>query len=148
VVTGAHHQQLQAVLDAGQVTIVYNHQWQQGMASSIRCGLLAVLEQPVPPQQVLFMVCDQPFVSAQLLQSLIAEYERTRKPVVASAYANTLGIPALFHTSLFAQLLGLQGDTGARKIIQQHAADTAAVAFPQGTIDVDTLEAYREITRP
>lgn len=145
VVTGANGEHLAAALDPGQVKLVFNPNWQQGIASSIRCGLQALLNRTPEPDQVIFMVCDQPFVTAGLLLDLINEQQKSRKPIVASAYADTLGIPALFDKSFFPQLLDLQGDTGARKIIQQHGDEVASVEFPEGKIDIDTPGEYQEL---
>jgi molybdenum cofactor cytidylyltransferase len=91
------------------------------------------------------MVCDQPFVTSGLLLDLINEQQKSRKPIVASAYANTLGIPALFDSSLFPQLLDLQGDTGARKLIQQYPEKTASVVFREGAFDIDTIGDYDQL---
>jgi molybdenum cofactor cytidylyltransferase len=145
VVTGANGEHLAAALDPGQVKWVFNPNWQQGIASSIRCGLQALLNRTPEPDQVIFMVCDQPFVTPGLLLDLINEQQKSHKPIVASAYAGTLGIPALFNKSFFPQLLDLQGDTGARKIIQQHADETAFVAFQEGAYDIDTEGQYKEL---
>jgi molybdenum cofactor cytidylyltransferase len=129
------------------VQIVFNPEWQQGIASSIRCGLQTLLNRTPSPDQVIFMVCDQPFVTTGLLLELINERQNTHQPIVASAYGDTLGIPALFDKTMFAQLLDLQGDTGARKIISQHTAQTARVAFPEGAFDIDTNAAYEALVQ-
>ena len=145
VVTGANSEHLAAALDPGQVKLVFNPSWQQGIASSIRCGLQALLNRTPGPDQVIFMVCDQPFVTAELLLDLINEKQKSRKPIVASAYADTLGIPALFDKSLFPQLLDLQGDTGAKRLIQQYAGNVAFIPFEKGAYDIDTEGQYKEL---
>ena len=145
VVSGANAAQLQEILDANSVQIVHNASWQEGIASSIHAGLSAALNQSSPAEQVIFMVCDQPYVSAELLKQLIHEQEHTGKAIVASSYAGTLGIPALFTKAMYSQLFDLQGDMGAKKIIQQHRRDTATIDFPQGNIDIDTTEEYRQL---
>jgi molybdenum cofactor cytidylyltransferase len=145
VVLGAHLHQLEAVLDQGNVQIVHNPSWKEGIASSIRHGLQAAMRQT--PDQGIFMVCDQPFVSAALLQELVLAHEKTGKSIIASAYAGTVGIPALFDTNFFPQLLNLEGDTGAKKIIQQYSEHTYAVPFPMGHIDIDTAEEYDALVR-
>lgn len=145
VVTGANDEHLATAVDPGQVTLVHNPEWQQGIASSIRCGLQALLNRIPTPDQVIFMVCDQPFVTAGLLLDLINEQQKSRKPIVASAYANTLGIPALFDSSLFPQLLDLQGDTGARRLIQQYSGEVSSVIFEEGMYDIDTLVDYQDL---
>jgi molybdenum cofactor cytidylyltransferase len=142
VVTGANADQLAAGLHHNPVQIVFNPEWQQGIASSIRCGLQTLLNRTPSPDQVIFMVCDQPFVTTELLLELINERQNTHQPIVASAYGDTLGIPALFDKTMFAQLLDLQGDTGAKNIISQHNAQTARVAFPEGAFDIDTNAVY------
>lgn len=145
VVLGAHAEQLTAVLDQKNIQIVQNPSWQEGIASSIRSGLTAALEQTPAPGQVIFMVCDQPFVSAAVLQELVLGHAKSGKAIVASAYAGTVGIPALFDASLFPQLLDLKGDTGAKKIMQQYDGEIYAVPFPMGHIDIDTAAEYEEI---
>jgi molybdenum cofactor cytidylyltransferase len=107
--------------------------------------LQALLNRTPSPDQVIFMVCDQPFVTAGLLLNLINEQQKSRQPIVASAYADTLGIPALFDKSMFPQLLDLEGDTGARKLIRQYGAAVASVSFPEGKIDIDTQGEYQEL---
>ena len=145
VVLGANAAQLEAELDADIAQIVHNSSWQEGIASSIHAGLSVVLNQSPPAEQVIFMVCDQPYVSADLLKELINKQQQTGKPIVASAYANTLGIPALFTKAMFSQLFDLQGDMGAKKIIQQHPHGTTTINFPLGNIDIDTTEEYRQL---
>lgn len=145
VVTGANADQLVAGLNHNQVQIVFNSEWQQGIASSIRCGLQALLHRTPVPDQVIFMVCDQPFVTPQLLLDLINKWQNTRASIVASAYGDTLGIPALFDNTMFSQLLDLHGDTGAKKIIHQYAKEVAPVAFPQGEFDIDTVVEYEAL---
>ncbi|WP_205510661.1 nucleotidyltransferase family protein [Longitalea arenae] len=145
VVTGANAESLASAIDAGKAKIVYNPDWQEGIASSIRCGLQTLLNRTPAPDQVIFMVCDQPFVSPELLLELINERQNTGKPIVASAYAGTLGIPALFDSTLFAQLLDLQGDTGAKQLIKANPGNTAEVLFPQGNIDIDTVGEYEAL---
>ena len=147
VVTGAHADQLVAAVDPSQVQIVFNPEWEQGIASSIRCGLQALLNRTPTPEQVIFMVCDQPFVTCNLLLDLINEQQKSTKAIVASAYAGTLGIPALFEKTMFQQLLDLQGDAGAKKLMQQHPDQTAAVDFPQGNIDIDTVDEYEALIK-
>jgi molybdenum cofactor cytidylyltransferase len=146
VVTGCNADQLVAGVDHTQTHIVFNPEWEQGIASSIRCGLQALLNRTPPPDQVIFMVCDQPFVTPALLLDLVNERQKSHKSIIASSYAGTLGIPALFDKTHFAQLLDLQGDTGARKIIQQYGEEVASVEFREGEFDIDTEQEYKKLT--
>jgi molybdenum cofactor cytidylyltransferase len=128
-------------------TVVVNTEWRDGMASSIRCGINALLQVEPSTDGALILVCDQPYVTSNLLNQLVSEYQKTKRPIIASSYDNTLGVPALFHKSMFPALLGLTGDYGAKSIIQQHAGEIGAVAFSKGGVDIDTEDDYKKLSK-
>jgi molybdenum cofactor cytidylyltransferase len=140
VVTGAHADTAAAQLQGLAVRSVCNDQWATGLASSVRAGIAALAREEPVIDAALLLVCDQPHVTADVVFRLIAAYRASRKPVVASAYGETVGVPALFDRALFAELERLEGDTGARQVIARHASGTHLVAFPEGDVDVDTLD--------
>lgn len=142
LVTGAYAQQVRSQVQAERVHIVWNEHWQQGIASSITCGLQSLVALVPGVQRAAFMVCDQPFVTASLLQQLLQTSINTGKSIVASAYGGTVGIPAVFTNSYFNLLLQLTGDEGAKKLMRQHPGDLVTVAFTQGNIDIDTQADY------
>jgi molybdenum cofactor cytidylyltransferase len=72
----------------------------------------------------------------------------TGKPIVASAYSTTLGIPALFDRSCFPDLLRLKEDSGAKKIILARPHDVVSFDFPAGAIDIDTAADYKKLYQP
>ena len=92
------------------------------------------------------MICDQPFVNPAFLDKLVSLQIETTSPITASEYGGTAGIPAVFAASLFPALLALIGDSGAKKIIIQYGEQVATVAFPLGSIDIDTV-AYYELLK-
>ena len=94
---------------------------------------------------MIIMVCDQPFVTTQLIDDLLATQNETGKSIITSFYKNIPGPPALFHKIIFPELLALKGDAGARKIVERHAADLATVPFPKGIIDIDTAADYEAL---
>ncbi len=142
LVTGAYAQQVSSQVQQQGVHIVWNEHWQQGIASSIKCGLQSLLALTPGMQRAAFMVCDQPFVTASLLRQLLQTNIATGKPIVASAYGGTVGIPAVFASSYFNLLMQLTGDEGAKKLMRQHPGNLATVAFSQGEIDIDTQADY------
>ncbi|MBK5270328.1 MAG: nucleotidyltransferase family protein [Bacteroidia bacterium] len=142
VVLGANAAVLEKEINEKKVNIIENKEWKEGMATSVRLGLNTLLKINPSADAVIFMVCDQPFVSASLLKELIIKQRETGKPVVTSSYGETVGSPALFHKNMFQELLQLKGDAGARKIIEQHMSEVAIVSFPKGSIDIDTMKDY------
>jgi molybdenum cofactor cytidylyltransferase len=115
------------------VSISINQNWQEGIASSIRLAVESAIS--CECDGILFTTCDQPFVDSNLLISLAHEFEKTSKLVVASFYG-TPGIPAIFSKEKFAELLLLNGDKGAKRIILD--SDPHLIAAPQAQYDIDT----------
>jgi molybdenum cofactor cytidylyltransferase len=147
VVLGANAALLIPEIDEAKASIATNENYKNGMASSITTGLKYLIEKNPLTDGVLVLMCDQPFVSAELLNNLIHTQQQTGKPIVASTYGDTIGTPALFHKAIFNELLSLQGDTGARKIIQQHLNEVATVPFEKGNVDIDTQYDYENLLK-
>jgi len=145
VVLGANTDLFSKEIDQINVHVVTNTEWGEGMASSIRMGLETVLHISPLTDAMIFMLCDQPYVSAVLLNDLIDTQIKTGKPIVASDYGNTAGPPALFHKDFFSELMQLKGDTGAKKVIQKHSDEVATVLFNKGGVDIDTMEDYEAL---
>ena len=140
MVTGAHKDLVKDPID-----IAHNDDWKEGIASSIRCGLNAILKIEPGLDAVMFLVCDQPHISAALLKELMDAHEAGGKAIVASDFADTVGIPAFFHISFFGALQQLKGDEGAKRIIMQNPESVAVVDFPRGAIDIDTAADYQAL---
>ena len=93
------------------------------------------------------MVCDQPYLTVEKLQELITKYQESKASIVATTYEGIKGVPALFDARVFPQLLALNKDEGARKIIKHYDGTIATVNFPEGVIDLDTPAAYQEFLK-
>lgn len=145
VVLGSNADTILKEIETSAIHVVKNDNWQSGMASTIRCGIQESQMLDAAIEAAILMVCDQPFVTRDLLSSLIKKQEETDKPIIASQYGDTIGTPALFSKQFFAQLMDLSGDTGAKKIMMQHSDLVDTVSFPQGGIDIDTIDDYEAL---
>ena len=145
VVLGANAEQIKPEISQLPVQIVENQQWAEGMSSSIRVGLEALLGVNQNLDAVAIALCDQPFVSSQTLNQLIEAYHLTGKPIIASEYAGTLGVPVLFSRPLFSELMALKSNEGAKQIIKKHIHEVFSVPFPDGAIDIDTPNDYEKL---
>ncbi|HEX4708604.1 MAG TPA: nucleotidyltransferase family protein, partial [Candidatus Udaeobacter sp.] len=125
VVTGDAHAEVKNALAAANTILVQNSQWTQGVGTSIRVGIQHLIDNAPGVDAAVLLVCDQPFVDCDLVRGLIAMHSETGKPIVASAYADTLGVPALFDRSIFQELLRLDGHLGAKTIILSNRARVA-----------------------
>ena len=146
-VLGANFEIVKAEIENEGVPFVYNKDWEEGISSSIHCGLSSFLKNNIVPEAVILMVCDQPFVTSSLLKELIAEYEKKKKLIIASAYKNTIGTPVLFDRSFFQALQALKGQTGAKKVISDNIRSVSTVSFPLGYIDIDTKDDYESLQK-
>ena len=147
VVTGANADEISKEIENEKVGIVFNKEWEQGMASGIVIGLKKAITLNKELEKVIITVCDQPFVSSLLFQQLFQEQNKSAKHIVASAYADTIGTPALFTIKYFDALMGLTGEQGAKILLKKYSEDLAAVDFPGGDIDIDTQEDYENLLK-
>jgi len=122
--------------------VTHNRKWEMGMGSSIRAGLEALVAADDRLDSLVIMLCDQPFVNAELIDRLIEHRRETAKAIVATEYRGARGVPALFARELFAEIGYLHGHVGARQIIRNHPHDTAVVPFAGAAIDIDTPQDY------
>jgi molybdenum cofactor cytidylyltransferase len=128
----------------GDVEVLYNANWNEGIASSIRMAIKEV-EKHKEVHQAIFMLCDQPFVTPALIEMLIQKSTETIEPIIACSYDDTIGVPALFNSGLFPELSLLQGNEGARKILKSHQHTISIVPFKLGSIDIDTTSDYERL---
>jgi molybdenum cofactor cytidylyltransferase len=147
VVLGANKELIAEKIKKQQITIIENGNWESGIASSIKAGLHKLQEISPEADGLILMVCDQPFVNAELVENLISRQQETNKAIAACSYQDTLGTPALFHKSLFDELLSLEGDIGAKKLIAKHKDLLCSVYFADGGIDIDTPEDYKNLAK-
>jgi molybdenum cofactor cytidylyltransferase len=146
VVLGADKDEIKKSFRADSIPVIHNTEWEKGMASTMQKGL-QYLTKFKKLDQVILVLCDQPFVHSGILDSLIEIQKSTGKGIVACKYADTLGVPALFTQQYFAEMMGLKSSEGAKKVIYNHLEDVAEVDFPKGAVDIDTYEEYEELMR-
>jgi molybdenum cofactor cytidylyltransferase len=140
VILGSAFECIHSSLAGLPVTVLENRDWAEGMSSSIRLAALSS-----GADALLLMACDQPYVTTATLQALIRAHEADKSaPVIASEYAGTLGVPALFVRGLFDELGALSGQQGAKKVILRHLESVRRVPFPAGAFDLDTPQ---DVTR-
>lgn len=128
-----------------QVITVINNDWQEGMGSSIRTGMRRIIDLDDAIEEILLLLCDQPFVDGPLLKKITEQKKLTQKQVVACSYGGTIGVPAVFDKSVFGDLLNLKGQEGAKKLLQSTNYTVDTISFPSGTFDIDTTADYNKL---
>ncbi|SFT54727.1 molybdenum cofactor cytidylyltransferase [Algoriphagus locisalis] len=144
VVLGAFKDEIKKTFPGASIPNIPNPHFEKGMSSSIKIGLEYMLKFD-KPDQVIIMLCDQPFVDAKILNKLIATQKKESKGIVACEYSKTFGVPILFGKQYFKELMQLTGDEGAKKIAMAHEDDMVTVTFTKGKVDIDTEEDLRDL---
>jgi len=143
VILGANEKPHRDIIEQMPVHIISNYYWKTGMGSSIKTGLNYLVQSDADLDAVLILVCDQPALTAEYLQKLILKFQEKKKAIVASRYSDSSGVPVLFGRSFFSNLLLLNDDHGAKKIVQQFPDQLETVEFPNGAFDLDTEDDYQ-----
>lgn len=121
--------------------VVYNTNWEEGIASSMRAGLAALDHRA---EAVIFILADQPNVGSQAVERILQAYYGSTKPIVVPVHQGQRGNPVLFDRCLFPALETLQGDVGGRQVMARFAGQILAVEMPsaEAFFDIDTAEDY------
>ena len=144
VVLGAHSLRLRALLarNYGNLSIVNNTSWQNGIASSLVAGINAG---PAEAGGVLVRLTGQRGVGSNSLQRLIDAWERQPGRGVAAGYGGGLGVPAILPRRVWHRLRELDGDVGAKAVLRNADSNTTVLNMPEAAFDVDTSEDRRRL---
>ena len=138
VVTGANAAACRESLRGLDVLEAENQQWEFGISSSVRVGIEAIVTPNPRIAAVVLTLCDQPFVTRDVIVGLVKAHYETGCSIVAPRYGGSYGVPALFGKAHFTELSKLQGAAGAKQVIQKHLEKVQLLLFSEGEIDVDT----------
>lgn len=144
VVLGSNFEAHQKVITDLPVKIFHNQNWENGIGSSIKAGLAFLLNEYPETEAVVISVCDQPMLSSEHIVKLVNGFQTSASHIIATAYAGTEGVPAIFDKSIFPSLLNLPEDQGAKIIIQKYKDSLQSVTYPDGAIDLDTPHDYKK----
>jgi molybdenum cofactor cytidylyltransferase len=124
VVVGTDAAAVRLAVDDFRPQIVHNEDWSGGLSTSLRRGIDALA-----PDVDAAVIClgDQPRIDRSVIRRVIAAWREGAFPIVSARYRGTRGHPVLFDKSVFSELERLEGDAGARMLIERDAARVAYV---------------------
>jgi molybdenum cofactor cytidylyltransferase len=137
VVTGFDADAVRASLAGLDLEFAHNPAHESGMASSLRTGLAAL---PAEADAVVVVLGDMPGIGAGHIDRLVAAFDPLRPKIVVPVKGGRRGNPILWPRAWFAEMQQVQGDVGARELLQRHAECIETVAVDDDAIfaDVDT----------
>lgn len=142
VVLGHAAETLRPLLARLPVQVVHNPDWEKGLGSSITTGIQILERFSSSLDGALITLADQPHLSASALLSLSSVFIGGHS-IAAARYSGAVGVPVIFGRSHFPELLALEPEHGAQRLLRIHAAAVAAVDLPELAVDLDTPEDYQ-----
>ncbi len=142
VVLGARSQKVRREIEKLDAQLVINNDWESGIASSLQAAVNAL---PDSCSGVLFVLCDQALIIQEHLEQLCELWLNDKSKIVASAYADTVGVPVIIPRDYFPAIMELKGDVGAKSIITNHLDNVVTVNIPEAEFDIDTETDYLSV---
>jgi CTP:molybdopterin cytidylyltransferase MocA len=127
--------------------LVHNPRAQHGMATSLQAGLRAMRPEM---EAAVVMLGDQPMVGARTVSALLRSWRREgSRPAVAVARGEEgkWAPPVVLARELWDELMALEGDAGARQVLDRRPELVDVVPTLDRLDDVDTPEDYANIVR-
>ena len=121
------------------VRFVINEESASGMASSIK---VAIVKLEGNPDAVLIVNGDMPFFGVTNYKALLELWQNTDDGIAATYYMGDVRNPVIFSRKFLPDLLTIEGDRGAKKIVQKNFTNTKFLEIidPDYLIDIDTPE--------
>jgi molybdenum cofactor cytidylyltransferase len=139
VVLGHDEPLVRAELAGLPCTLVVNPDHGQGAGTSLRTAVRHVAN----ASAIVIVLADMPFVTSEMIAAVVARYRETAAPVVASHYGAVQAPPTLYDRALFAELLAIPDDRGAKQVVRRHEHEAAVVSWPESSLrDVDVPADY------
>jgi molybdenum cofactor cytidylyltransferase len=143
VVSRSNDSALRTALEGLRVQFIDSVDADRGMSASLVAGLRAL---PAVAEAVVVALGDQPTISPEVIDRLVATWRATGKPVVVPLYAGVRSHPVLFDRVVFPELLAVRGDQGGRDVIARDPARVAEINVDaQPPADVDRQEDLRKL---
>ena len=137
LVVGSDWQRVLAAGPPQRGFFVRNEDYRSGMASSIVCGIKTLAH---VADAVLLLMADQPLITVEHLKSLCQESEKGAEEIIVSQYSGVQGPPAIFPARCFEDLMKLDGDRGARALMDDSRYSVTGLAFNPAAVDIDQPE--------
>ncbi len=143
VVAGHQEGRVREALDGLDVEIVSNPDHADGLSTSIRAGIAAL---PGEVDGALVALADMPAVDAAALRRLVEAFAaEDGTAIVRATHGGVCGNPVILPRSLFADAMRLEGDVGARHLVETAGLPVRDVEIgAAASLDVDTPQAMAD----
>ncbi|UCC21870.1 MAG: nucleotidyltransferase family protein [Planctomycetota bacterium] len=142
VVLGAHAETIRQSIDLSETNVVINNNYKKGQLSSLIAALQNI---PDDTEAILLCLVDHPFITKDLINSIVAGFKKTASPIIVPVFNKQRGHPTLFAKSLFHELLNAPEDQGARYVLYSNEDKVTELETtePAARISIDTPADYK-----
>lgn len=124
--------------------LLHNPNWEEGMGNTIAFGIEHITRKYPNLDGILVTTCDLPLITASDYFN-ITQLLTTPQQIVASVAQGTLCPPVLFGKDYFNELKQLNGQKGAKAVINKHLQHIVEYPNSRAASDVDTLSDLRKL---
>lgn len=140
IIVVSKYQEIKDYALAKNMIYVENLQSFLGISASIKLGIKESEKKDF--DFLMFMVCDQPYIKYDTIESFIENFLKSKKGIGAVSFEGILGNPCIFSKKYIDDLKKLSEDTGGKKIIKNNMSDVYLyeVASKKELEDIDYLK--------
>ncbi len=144
VVLGSQAEKIIPQIAREPVKIVVNQEFEQGMSSSIKCGLSHISE---AADGVMIVLGDQPLIEKETIDLLIERHRQSERGIILPVHNGTRGHPVIFKMKYKDELLRLTGDIGGKQIVERHPSDVLEVEVDSESVvmSIDAESDYQSL---
>ena len=118
---------------------VYNHNHNEGISSSIKLGIKEAVN--MNADSFAFFVCDMPFLKSDDIFNMLKYFYYSHKNIGSMFTGERPSNPAVFSSKYIDDILNLQNDSGALKIIKNNIEDAFFYTIDENKLeDIDTKD--------
>lgn len=146
LVLGANYETITSKIDTNQITVLFNAHWKKGLGNSIAFGVNYIKKSLPDIENMVIMLADQPLIDSSFLIEMIHLHDLNPNKIISTLYPNgKLGVPVMFNASFFEDLLLLNGDNGAKGLLEKRSSDVIALNGLDLITDIDTIKDYERL---
>lgn len=145
LVVGHDWRKVAAAADGQYGHLLVNERFADGLGTSISAAIRTVRD---TASAVILILADQPLISTEHIRELLDAWSGKKNDIVATAFSGTVGPPVLFPPGAYDDLVHLDGDQGARSLLEDQRYSLSPVTFEPAAIDIDRPEDLTKLDQP
>jgi len=123
------------------VTFIYNVNYEEGMSSSVKAGVLAA--KSYNAKAVAILPADNLLITYNVIDKVIEKFKKTNAKIVVPSYEGKRGHPILLNMEIYHDIMSISEETqGLKYVLRKYKDEVVEVPVdsPEIYIDIDTPE--------